>query len=141
MTSRVIGPELVDDVLHVGLVGEVDLAAMRRVLASAAAQLQPPGPDFGALLVDLTHAGPVRVTPYALAQLWLERLPRRPCALLRAGSASNFCRELALVLASSRDQPTPMDAFDLEETDAALQWCRERALTYREETGAASRRR
>lgn len=141
MTSRLIGPELDGDVLRIGLVGEVDLASMQLALSSAAARLTPQGHDFGALLLDLTQAGPVQMTPRVLAQLWLERLPRRPCALLRAGSTIIFCRELALRLASSRDQPTPMDAFDIDDIDTALHWCRERALTYREETQEATRRR
>ena len=141
MTSRLIGPELDGDVLRIGLLGQVDRLSMQLLVAHAAARLPPRGHDYGAMLLDLTQAGPMLLTPRALAQLWLERLPRRPCAVLRSGSAVIFCRELALLLASSQDQPTPMDAFDREEIGAALQWCRERALTYRAETQAAHRSR
>lgn len=131
MPFRVLPPLLADDVLLVRVLGNFDRDAMRLAVDRAATQRNK-GRDFGALLLDLTLAATVDgITPQLLADLWLERLPRTPCAVLRGGCAEAFCRELALLLAMSPDQATAMTAFGTADRQAAMQWARESAVIFR----------
>lgn len=131
MPERVMTPTLTDDVLVVGIVGVFDQQAMRLVADCAAAYLAPAGPGFAAVLLDLTQAEPMTMTPRKLACLWQARLPSVPCAVLRPPIAAGFCRQVALLLASAPTNQTPMDAFNPEDRAAAMQWCVDCGATLR----------
>jgi hypothetical protein len=141
MPHRLMTPALADDVLVVGIVGLFDQQAMRLVADCAADRLAPHGPGFGAVLLDLTRASPLHMAPCMLARLWHARLPQRPCAVLRPAFAAGFLREVALLLATAPKAPTPMDAFNPEDRAAAMQWCVDRAATFRCELRRRQRRR
>ena len=136
---RLLRPTLIGDVLLVGIVGRLDRLAMQLVVDSAANCLPPHGPDFGAVLLDLSAAEPVQPAACALAKAWHLSLPMRPCAMLRRTIDAGFAREVALLLAGAPTRPIPMDTFGSCNRDAALRWCQLRAATFRDEV--ARRRR
>lgn len=99
-------------------------------VASAAGWL----PGFGAVLLDLKRVTSLRADPHELAAAWLEKLPLMPCALLRGDTCpAAFGHKLAIRLAMAPGQPTLSRTFSGDDSAAALQWCRDRAVTSRDE--------
>lgn len=134
-------PVLCGDVLRLHVNGVFDASAVCLVLDQAIDCLPPSGPGFGALLLDLSRAtAPAGLMPRDLAATWLEQLPHRPCALIRSLSTMIVCRDLASLLASSLDRPTPLYVFNGNKAGEAMQWCVEGAATFRLLEAACRRR-
>lgn len=124
--------ELADDVLQIAVEGVLDLPTMQSVIDMATQGHTKAGPKFGALLLDLTQTTALRLTVGGLADLWLERMPQRPCAVLRHEGGEAAWYTLALRLANAPPgQAVVLNAFGGNERQAAEAWCRSIAVTYR----------
>lgn len=120
-----------DDVLWLSLAGELAGADLQRVITYVAGR----APEFGALMLDLSRTIPSPAADvHAIAQHWLEQLPRRPCAAVCDGfELDYFVTRLGLLLASSREHPTPLVVFAADERGAAMRWACEYAAAFRQE--------
>jgi hypothetical protein len=128
---------LTDDVLSLGVSGELGLSTLMEMFDSATKGRSPSGPEFGALLLDVTEASPTWVTVGLLALLWRKRMPRRPCAVLHGEVDAAYWRALAMRLALSAERPTVMVTFTAADRPAAVRWCQSSAVTYRFELARA----
>jgi hypothetical protein len=132
--------EIVDDVLHITVLGTFDVEGLRAVIQQAKRAADRERVAFGALCLWLMNGPEPGIEPADMAQAWLEcPSSGQPCAIVDGAWCLAFYHEIALRLADARPRAALLDAWALEDAVVVQQWCRARAITWRFES--ARRRR